>query len=116
MPVESLLSGCSRSNSGIHKVVRLARASRNTILSRRLLAVLAAAFCLTTSDLSWAQTSQRSFQLSQWVYRGGTTPTSSDTDVQSFYDGEAQPAGLSILIFENWATNTTMASMNLDWS
>jgi hypothetical protein len=53
-----------------------------------------------------------------WVNPGSRIPTSADTDILSFYDGQDQPPApaRSILIFADWASSTPLSAMGYDWS
>jgi len=44
----------------------------------------------------------------------GPTPTSADTDISSFGDGQAQPPGRSILLVLDW--HTPLSTRGYDWS
>ncbi|MFL6600231.1 MAG: hypothetical protein ACJ8R9_02790 [Steroidobacteraceae bacterium] len=50
-----------------------------------------------------------------WVNPGSPIPTSADTDILSFYEGQEQPAGRSIMILVSWLTDPLPAG-RYDWS
>ncbi len=51
-----------------------------------------------------------------WVNPGSPIPTSADTDIQSFYEGERQPDGRSITLEFNWTSSTPLSARGYDWS
>lgn len=74
------------------------RVTSSDLSSRLALALLTALLFIAPSGQTHAQT--RAFQMALWVAR--EYPPGVDTDIPSFYDGEDQPDGFSILIGFKW--------------
>src|SRR5689334_22923360 len=83
--------------------------------SRFLPALLAALLSLAVCSEACAQSSSRAFQMSLWSLPGDPPVTSADTDIQTFYQGQPQPPGRSVMLLFNYQSSTPLNNLGYDW-
>ncbi|WP_153067050.1 hypothetical protein [Steroidobacter cummioxidans] len=80
------------------------------LFSRLGLGLLTVLLFVAPNDPASAQT--RAFQMTLWA--GSDSAPGPDSDIPTFYDGNPQPAGRSILINFNW--HVPVSTRNYEWS
>jgi hypothetical protein len=75
--------------------------------------LLTAILSFAPSGVIQAQSATRSFQMGMWVFPNTPIPTTADADIRTFYEGQDQPLGRSVMLLD-WTS--PVSASGYDWS